>query len=67
MKFPKTEIADKIFDKPVFMQPLTNVEDLKEGVEAHLECHLSPVGDPTMRVEWLFNGKHLDYGKDIVA
>ena len=27
------------------------------------ECQLAPVGDPTMKVEWFFNGKALPFSK----
>lgn len=42
--------------KPKFTTQLQSLIGLKEGQSAHFECHLIPVGDPTMRVEWFHNG-----------
>lgn len=33
--------------------------DLREGDSAHIEASLTPIGDSTMTVEWLFNGEPL--------
>lgn len=44
--------------KPTFIKPLQNIE-LPEGALSRFEAQLQPVNDPTMRVEWLFNGRPL--------
>lgn len=44
--------------KPQFKKKLTSVRMKKFG-PAHFECRLTPIGDPTMVVEWLHDGKPL--------
>ncbi|XP_022243271.1 titin-like [Limulus polyphemus] len=51
--------------KPVFVKPLNNLENLREGGFAHFEAQLTPVNDPTMKVEWLFNGEPLQAGSRV--
>ena len=41
--------------RPVFTQPLQNIDNITEGQTAHFECRLIPVGDPTLKVEWFRN------------
>lgn len=50
-------------EKPEFGRPLKNIEHLAEGKMAHLEATLTPVNDPTMKVEWFRNGKPVPQGK----
>lgn len=63
-KFPRMEIPDKVFEKPVIVQPLQNLENLKEGETAHLDCQITPTNDPKLKVEWLVNGKPFAQGKN---
>nr|XP_023862865.1 titin-like isoform X2 [Salvelinus alpinus] len=44
--------------KPQFKKKLTSVR-LKHSGVVHFECRLTPIGDPTMVVEWLLDGKPL--------
>ena len=44
------------------MIPLGDPRPVSEGKNVHLECRLEPMGDPTMRVEWFFNGKPITVG-----
>ncbi|KAM9804801.1 titin-like [Neosynchiropus ocellatus] len=44
--------------KPQFKKKLTSVR-MKRFGPAHFECRLTPIGDPTMAVEWLHDGKPL--------
>ncbi|XP_028847169.1 titin-like [Denticeps clupeoides] len=44
--------------KPHFKKKLTSVR-LKRFGPVHFECRLTPIGDPTMTVEWLHDGKPL--------
>lgn len=46
--------------RPVFTQPLQNIDAIPEGQTAHFECRLIPVGDPTLKVEWFRNEKPLE-------
>eukprot|EP00106_Octopus_bimaculoides_P016754 XP_014784196.1 PREDICTED: titin-like isoform X3 [Octopus bimaculoides] len=47
--------------RPVFRTQLKDVE-VAEYDRTHLECLLTPINDPTMKVEWLRNGQPLPYG-----
>lgn len=49
--------------RPVFTQPLQNIDFIAEGQNAHFECRLIPVGDPTLKVEWYRNDKLLEDSK----
>ncbi|KAL7882204.1 hypothetical protein AOLI_G00090530 [Acnodon oligacanthus] len=44
--------------KPHFKKKLTSVR-LKRFGPVHFDCRLTPIGDPTMVVEWLHDGKPL--------
>lgn len=46
--------------RPVFTQPLQNIDSIPEGHTAHFECRLIPVGDPMLKVEWFRNEKPLE-------
>ncbi len=63
-KFKRTEIADKTYEKPNFTQGLENLDELKEGQAALLQCHVQPAGDPKMKVEWFLNGRPLQNGTE---
>nr|XP_023657553.1 titin-like isoform X3 [Paramormyrops kingsleyae] len=45
--------------KPHFKKKVTSVR-LKRFGPVHFECRLTPIGDPTMVVEWLHDGKPLE-------
>ncbi|XP_072817331.1 titin isoform X5 [Vicugna pacos] len=45
--------------KPFFKKKLTSLR-LRRFGPAHFECRLTPIGDPTMVVEWLHDGKPLE-------
>lgn len=60
-------IPDSIQDErpqsaPVFTEQLQPVPELREGQSIHLECTVSPPNDPTLQIEWFFNGKPLHTG-----
>lgn len=59
---PKHVEAEMAPEKPVFITPLNNLENLKEGDHAHLECRLTPVNDPNLKVNWFVNGVKLKTG-----
>ncbi|CAG0890532.1 unnamed protein product [Cyprideis torosa] len=46
---------------PVFTRPLHNIETT-EGSNIHLECRVQPVGDSSLRTEWMHNGKPIRVG-----
>ncbi|XP_051980649.1 titin-like, partial [Xyrauchen texanus] len=45
--------------KPHFKKKLTSVR-MKRFGPVHFDCRLTPIGDPTMIVEWLHDGKPLE-------
>ena len=47
---------------PSFSVQLQGKTQLLEGQNAHFECRIDPYPDPTLKVEWLFNGKPLPFG-----
>uniref|UniRef100_A0A1B0FY72 Ig-like domain-containing protein n=1 Tax=Phlebotomus papatasi TaxID=29031 RepID=A0A1B0FY72_PHLPP len=59
--FKRPDIPDQVTrQRPVFTQPLQNIDAIVEGDTAHFECRLIPVGDPTLKVEWFRNDKPLE-------
>lgn len=50
------------FQKPVFTTALQNVAK-SENQSAHLAARLIPVGDPSLKVEWMKDGKVLETGR----
>lgn len=44
---------------PKFLGPLKGTTKIVEGQNAHFEVRLEPQNDPSMKVEWYFNGKIL--------
>lgn len=62
--FQRPEIPEAVTrQRPVFTQPLQNIDFIAEGQTAHFECRLIPVGDPTLKVEWFRNEKPLETSK----
>merc|ERR1719232_2263155 len=50
---------------PRFTVPIENMNNLKEGENAHFEARLIPTDDPTLNIEWYWNGKALKAGSRI--
>jgi len=55
---------DDVFDsermqKPRFMSQMQHVIGIQEMQPAKFEVQLAPVGDPSMKVDWFFNGEPL--------
>lgn len=62
--FQRPEVPEAVTrQRPVFTQPLQNIDSIAEGATAHFECRLIPVGDPTLKVEWFRNEKPLETSK----
>lgn len=59
----RADEPERAFDKPIFTQLLTGPSELWEGQNAHFECRVVPVGDPSMKFEWYVNGVELKMGK----
>ena len=49
---------------PEFLSPLEDLV-LAENSLAHFETRLTPINDPSMRVEWFHNGKPISSGSRI--
>ncbi|VDK45179.1 unnamed protein product [Anisakis simplex] len=58
-KFPRLEMPEMEFDKPVWVQSFDNIDDLPEGEIVHLSGNVEPSGDPNMKIEWFLNGAPL--------
>lgn len=56
-----------VIEKPNFGRSLRNQERLIEGQAVHMEATLTPVNDPTMKVEWFFNGQPIPSGESLCA
>lgn len=53
----KEEVEKEVIhQKPVFLTPLNNLDHLKEGEHAHLECRVEPINDPNLKIEWYIYG-----------
>ena len=67
-KYQRQESIEETISQqpPVFIKPLQSLENLIEGGFAHFEAQITPVSDPTMKVEWLFNGQPLTAGNVII-
>ena len=46
-----------------FVTQIESITDLMEMQATKFECQLAPVGDPSMKVEWFFNGRPLPFSK----
>lgn len=46
-------------DTPAVSHPLVQSIEAVEGEPIHLECRVTPINDPKLRVEWLRNGHSL--------
>lgn len=45
-----TTVEEKRGKAPVFTVPLSNIENLREGENAHFEARLTPTDDPQLKV-----------------
>lgn len=50
---------------PQFKTPIKDQQNIKEGGFAHFEARLEPLGDSTLQVEWLKDGKPVEASKYI--
>lgn len=57
-RYQRTESVEEFqAQKPAFIRPLHDLGQLNEGRNAHFEAQLTPVSDPTMKLEWYKDGK----------
>lgn len=47
---------DRVYPPPQFILPMRDMTQT-EGGKVHFEARIEPVGDPSMRVEFLLNGR----------
>lgn len=59
---PHKEEAEPVPQRPVFLTPLTSLDNLKESEHAHLECRVEPINDANLKIEWFVNGVKLKTG-----
>ena len=63
-KYQRQEnVEDISSQRPVFIRPLQDLGELLEGRNAHFEAQLTPVSDPTMKVEWYKDGRPITASK----
>ena len=61
---PIEDMFNKEVSKPPkFRTHIKPLNKLVEGQPAHFECHLVPIGDPNMEVEWYKDGVLLRAGQ----
>ena len=53
------EVEEHAITAPRFLTQLQGVTSLSEGQSAHFEAQIEPIHDPSLRVEFLHNGKTL--------
>lgn len=67
-KYQRSEsLEETTTHKPQFIRPLQELGELEEGKNAHFEAQLTPVSDPTMRVEWYKDGRAITASSRITA
>lgn len=67
-KYQRSEsLEESTTHKPQFIRPLQELGELEEGKNAHFEAQLTPVSDPTMRVEWYKDGRAITASSRITA
>lgn len=67
-KYQRSEsIEETSTHMPHFIRPLQDLGDIEEGKNAHFEAQLTPVSDPTMRVEWYKDGRAITASSRITA
>lgn len=50
---------------PRFTVEIKDNIDVPEGGPVHFDCRLEPVGDPTMRIDWFYNGRPFATGSRV--
>merc|ERR1712020_259754 len=60
-------VAVESTQPPEFKSPILDQLDIKEGGFAHFEARLEPMGDASMKVEWLKDGHAVDASSRITS
>jgi len=58
-------IDDEQPNPPKFTEDIKDNLDVPEGGPIHFDCRVEPVGDPTMRIEWFYNGHVMATGSRV--
>lgn len=58
-KYPKMEIPEAEYTKPVWTKSFDNIDNLQEGEIVFLNGLIEPAEDPNLKVEWFHNGAPL--------
>lgn len=67
-RYQRTESVDDVAaQRPEFIRPLHDLGELQEGRNAHFEAQLTPVSDPTMKVEWYKDGRPITASKRLAG
>lgn len=62
-RYRRSDLVDEIINvKPRFVIKPKDLNNLREGRQAHFECKLEPVTDPNLKVEWFKNGQPVTIG-----
>uniref|UniRef100_H2YNK4 Ig-like domain-containing protein n=1 Tax=Ciona savignyi TaxID=51511 RepID=H2YNK4_CIOSA len=65
--FDETDLYDSSrMQKPRIKKKVVSAKQKILGA-VHFECHIVPIGDPNMKVEWLLDGKELEYANRIMT
>ncbi|CAB3397921.1 unnamed protein product [Caenorhabditis bovis] len=56
-KYKPDDAADVKHGPPKFTTALVGPNELQESEQAHLECQVTPVSDPRLKIEWFHNGQ----------
>ncbi|VDN34592.1 unnamed protein product, partial [Gongylonema pulchrum] len=64
---PREELDQPVreYDAPYFTQELTDLGQMNEAEATAFTCVLQPIGDPSLRIEWLHNGHAIPYSNRI--
>lgn len=63
----RSQEPDRVCEGPPKLMGQLRDQMFKEGNNLHLELRVEPVNDPTMRVEWYVNGRHLLTGSRVMT
>lgn len=50
IKFRDERVSVENRQAPIFTEPLSNIDSLREGENAHFEARLTPINDPNLKV-----------------
>jgi len=67
-RYQRTESVDEQLNQaPQFIRQLRDLGEFEEGKNVHFEAQVTPVNDPSMRVEWYKDGLPITASSRITA